>query len=146
MAAEVFDAWRVPPGDPARQVRSDLELVTGELAANAVRFCRSGFSVSLEAHRDHVMLTVQDDGPATEGLFIAPKVPSPDAESGRGLLIVAAIASRWGTAGEVTSASDGGTRVWARIEFDDSSSYLGQECRFAQPVASGARDLRSPER
>ncbi|MFF3646169.1 ATP-binding protein [Streptomyces sp. NPDC002564] len=41
-----------------------------------------------------------------------PRAPAPDAESGRGLLLVAAYADRWGT----DTASPPGKTVWAELD------------------------------
>jgi hypothetical protein len=54
-----------------------------------------------------VTLTVSDAGP---GFVPRPPAPDLDSEAGRGLLIVDALADRWGVD---TSA---GTRVWAEVD------------------------------
>src|SRR3954468_6110826 len=86
--------WRVPMEDPAAEVWEDLELVVTELAGNASRFCRGRMELTLQVHHDHVRLEVTDDGLGTEALELAsPAVPGPDAESGRGLVIVSELAT-----------------------------------------------------
>lgn len=122
-------AWDVPDADPARQVWGDLELVVGEVAGNAARFCTGRFRVSLEVHREHVRLDVVDEGPSTEPLRLTAAPPAPDAESGRGLSIVAALASEWGAERVTTSrAGRSGTRVWADLAFPSQSPHFTRQC------------------
>lgn len=127
--------WRIPPSDPAGLVRDEVELVTSELASNAVRFCRTGFSVALTAHRDHFLVVVGDDGPPTQalttGVESGPLEASADAESGRGLFIVDAIASSWSVEVSGTPGGLDRTRVWARIDFQRPSPHLLVDCRLA---------------
>jgi len=84
----------------------DLELVTGELVANAASHGTG--SVTLEAMQSdgRVRLRVTDEG------AVAPQVqlPSDDDESGRGLMIVAALALDWGS-----SVGTNVTEVWAEL-------------------------------
>jgi anti-sigma regulatory factor (Ser/Thr protein kinase) len=122
--------WHVPQGDPSRQVWEDLELVVGEVAGNAARFCQGHFAITLQVHHDHARLEVVDDGAGTEALQLsAPTRLPPEAESGRGLVIVSAIASRWGAERVTTSVSGGsGTRVWAELAFPDVSPHFTPGC------------------
>jgi signal transduction histidine kinase len=124
--------WQVPMGDPAGEVWEDLELVVGELAANATRFCRGRIEMKLEVHRDHVRLEVLDDGAGTESLHLtSPSVPGADAESGRGLVIVSALASSWGAVRTTTSVVGGsGTKVWAELAFRSVSPHFTRECEL----------------
>jgi anti-sigma regulatory factor (Ser/Thr protein kinase) len=91
------------------QMRLDARLVVSELVANAVR--HGG------ANRSWVELRLEDAGAAVRGSvrhpgsgFTPPATPRPaTAQGGRGLLLVAALASAWGvTAGD-------GTVVWFEI-------------------------------
>jgi anti-sigma regulatory factor (Ser/Thr protein kinase) len=83
-----------------------LVLVTSELVSNAVRHAERVVTVELVEHDEHVTVFVADDGPGTP----IRADPEPGSESGRGLLIVEGLASRWGTAPTV----DGKT-VWADL-------------------------------
>ncbi len=73
---------------------NDLELVVSELAANAVLHGAAPVSIVLTRLGDHSLrLTVTDT--AVEAL--PPEPPQAAlAETGRGLMVVAAIATRWG--------------------------------------------------
>jgi anti-sigma regulatory factor (Ser/Thr protein kinase) len=125
--------WRVPAGDPAGEVWEDLELVVGELAGNATRFCRGSIQMKLEVHHDHARLEVLDDGDGRESLHLTDaSAPSADAESGRGLVIVSALASSWGAERSTTSVAGGsGTKVWAELTFGSTSPHFTRNCELA---------------
>jgi anti-sigma regulatory factor (Ser/Thr protein kinase) len=125
--------WHVPDGDPAGDVWEDLELVVGELAGNATRFCQGRIEMKLEVHRDRARLEVLDDGVAMESLHLTSRpAPEPDAESGRGLVIVSALASSWGAERTTTSMAGGsGTRVWAEMAFRSVSPHFTRCCELA---------------
>lgn len=89
------------------------ELAVSELATNAITHTKSGepggtFTVTVRPVVGGSEVAVFDAG----GLG-APAVAEPggDAEHGRGLAIVAALASSWGTA----PAEDGGRVTWCQI-------------------------------
>lgn len=126
-------SWHVPESDPAGEVWEDLELVVGELAGNATRFCRGRIEMKLEVHRDSARLEVLDDGAGMESLHLTPPpVPRLDAESGRGLVIVSAVANSWGAERTTTSLAGGsGTKVWAELAFRSVSPYFTQGCELA---------------
>ncbi|WP_138898651.1 ATP-binding protein [Streptomyces chryseus] len=109
-----LDTWGHPYTCDANET---LTLITAELAANAVRHGHV-------AGRDfHVRLTETGDGPRvlrvevtdtrTERVpLLTAQEPPGDAESGRGLLIVACMASRWAVAPRVDGP---GKTVWAEL-------------------------------
>lgn len=84
----------------------DAQLVLTELATNAVAHARSPFSVVARIDDSGVRLSVRDASPLRPTM----RDGGPTARSGRGLLLVAALASNWGV--EVTA--DGKT-VWAEL-------------------------------
>jgi hypothetical protein len=80
-------------------------------------------------HRDHLRLDVVDEVPSTEPLRLTSSPPAPDAESGRGLSIVAALANQWGAERVTTSVAGGsGTRVWAEFTFPSLSPHFTRSC------------------
>lgn len=91
-------------------VVAEAELIVSELATNALRHSASGrfggrFAVSIQARNDQVWLGVLDEGGArSPGLL----TPYEEEESGRGLLLVAALADAWGVWG-----GEAGRTVWA---------------------------------
>ncbi|MFD8372950.1 ATP-binding protein [Streptomyces sp. NPDC059688] len=90
LATERLRSWGLPP-DPAA-------LVVAELAANAAvhgRVAGRDFRLTLYAVAGTLRIEVTD----TRGDRLPrPALPAPDAEGGRGLLLVEALADRWGTA------------------------------------------------
>jgi len=99
---------------PACPAREDVLSIAVELATNAVRHTASGqggrFTVEV-SWRDHpgtVRISVADDG-ASHGP-IWPDGPCPPGESGMGLYLVCALASRTGECGDAC-----GRKVWAEV-------------------------------
>lgn len=102
-------AGSCPAADDARSVVS-------ELAANAVEHTRSGKGGEVRvtvaaAPGEWVLVLVGDDGP-DEGSVPAVPVQRPSAESGRGLLIVAALSEAYGYAGGLS---------WALLPWDGAA-------------------------
>lgn len=88
-------AWDVPADAPI--------LMVDELATNAIIHARTAFWVSARREADGLRVEVGDESPR------APVLGDPvaQAESGRGLQIVAALARRWGT-----DRDEDGKTVW----------------------------------
>ena len=120
--------WTYPPDDQscpfarhaatsallsARVPRAMFEpvaMVLGELTANAVQHARTPFTVTLDV--DPVRLHVEVfDGDTNAPVLLAPGL---DATSGRGLSMVAALATEWGWASAVRRGVDGKV-VWAML-------------------------------
>lgn len=70
-----------------------LALLVSELAANAVMHARAPFTVTLDREDDHLRVAVSD-----QGHDLLPEIGThdPRATAGRGLRMVAALASAWG--------------------------------------------------
>jgi anti-sigma regulatory factor (Ser/Thr protein kinase) len=83
----------------------DVALIVTELASNAIRHARSGFTLVLSAYQDVVHIAVRDRGGMGSGerLPVAPM---------HGLGVVAALASAWG----VASLGEAGKAVWAELK------------------------------
>lgn len=91
-----------------RDVQESAELVVSELVTNAVLHGGDGPVELCLLHRPAgVRVEVTDTSPHTPSFGAG---PSADAESGRGLVIVQSLATRWGT-----SAEAGFKTVWAHI-------------------------------
>jgi len=97
----VLSAWRLP-----RTLREDIVIVVGELVANAV--LHSGVAQELRLRRTphRVVLEVVDRSARVP----RPRPSDPEAESGRGLHLVAQLADRWGV-----RPLDGGKSVWCEF-------------------------------
>ncbi len=122
---------------PACAARHDVALVATELAANAIKHTRSGqeswFAVEITWHRAVVRVAVADCG----GPHGPPPIPrvsgDPAASHGRGLLVVAGLALRTGTAGDHR-----GRLMWADVPWhgqDHRQPALGPD-----PYEAAIRD------
>jgi anti-sigma regulatory factor (Ser/Thr protein kinase) len=100
LVREVLGRW----GDG--ELAGDTALVVSELATNALRHTRDGFRVELSRTAQSVFAAVSDTSFQEPELRVIPLT----AESGRGLAIVAAVASRWGHERSAT-----GKLVWAEL-------------------------------
>ncbi|WP_416973919.1 ATP-binding protein [Streptomyces sp. 4F14] len=88
----------------------DLEIVTGELVANALEHTKSSvITLTCTFTPTAAVLTVTDEGDGRP--FLTCPVLTQDEEHGRGLLIADAIANRWGTC-----RTRRGLMVWAEVE------------------------------
>ena len=104
--AQTLREWQV---DEAR-IESVL-LVANELMANAIVHARSAPVLSLIETGNDLLLRVAD---ASVSLPVA-RAATPDQSGGRGLLLVEALADRWGI-----DTSDSGKIVW--VAFADAFS------------------------
>lgn len=87
-------------------VNFECQLVADELAANAVRHAGSIFSVAIELNDSMVRIAVRDESnvPPTE------KPSTPEAQNGRGLVIVSGTAEGWGSV-----PLGRGKEIWADV-------------------------------
>ncbi|MFI6690218.1 ATP-binding protein [Streptomyces sp. NPDC050433] len=104
-------AWDLPP----RTIET-AEQVTAELAANAAthgRLSGRDFLLELDRTDDGRVLRIEVTDTRGDRLpGLNPQLPPPDAESGRGLLLVEVLADRWGvTPGPVPRKT-----VWAELD------------------------------
>ncbi|MBB6170764.1 anti-sigma regulatory factor (Ser/Thr protein kinase) [Nocardiopsis mwathae] len=135
-----FDFWGMPELMP--MVRAFLDtcaasrdadyrylftLLGSELATNAVRHSESGaregsYTLLAERSLDGIKLTCRDGGAlgrepgrwaGREYLAVDPAASDPDAESGRGLALVDALATDWGDSGWISHR-----HVWFYLAYD----------------------------
>lgn len=101
-AAVALDAWGLN-----ESVVDDASLLLTEVAANAIRHVDHGdLLITFLVHDDRLMVTVHD---RSAQLPVA-RVVDDEAESGRGLVLVEALATRWGS-----TASPTGKAVWFEL-------------------------------
>jgi anti-sigma regulatory factor (Ser/Thr protein kinase) len=91
----------------------DAQLVASELVSNALAHSRSGqpggtLTLEVSARSGDVVIRVNDGGGAVRGPAV--QAPGADSEHGRGLRIVDALATDWGT-----QASASGRATWCRL-------------------------------
>jgi DNA-binding NarL/FixJ family response regulator len=92
--------WRVADPDEAL-------LVVSELAANAVLHAGSSYEVRLSSSPGLLRIEVSDDDPGTP----EPQPFSSTAETGRGIVLVSAIATSWG----IETNGSAGKVTWAEL-------------------------------
>ncbi len=96
-------------GTAAAPLCDDAQLVVSELVTNAVHATCAAFTLALAADGCCLGIAVRDDASALPAL----QASGGEADSGRGLQLVAALADAWGT-----RALAQGKVVWARISRD----------------------------
>lgn len=111
LAQGQLDAWGVAHGSEASDTAG---LLVAELAANAVLHgyvAGRGFEVGLLLCEDGVLRIEVTDTRADRTLPVVAPVAAEDAESGRGLLLVQALADHWGTVDGLPPQKT----VWAQL-------------------------------
>ncbi len=99
---------RIETLDSHPDARFAVRLLVSELFTNAVKYGRPGVRLSLEIADSRVRGEVADHGHGFAGDHVS--MPSEDAESGRGLAFVDAMADRWGV------IRDGENCVWFELD------------------------------
>jgi anti-sigma regulatory factor (Ser/Thr protein kinase) len=102
---------------------ADALLILSELVSNAIRHARTEFTVSVSVGAGTIRLEVFDRDtrpPALMGLDI-------ESTSGRGLHIVAGLATDWGWSTGESSEGVSGKVVWAELALGDGAGALLQE-------------------
>jgi serine/threonine-protein kinase RsbW len=87
------------------EIRDDAQLLLTEVVANGVIHARTPMGIQLTLGPDLLRAEVSDDSP------VVPVRREPDESGGRGLLILNALASRWG----VLRHLDDGKTVWFEL-------------------------------
>ncbi|MGD9481834.1 ATP-binding protein [Streptomyces sp. TRM70308] len=110
LAAHQLSAWGHPYGTPAHEA---VVLVVAELAANAATHGRvAGRSFAVRLQYDPAPGLVRVEVSDTHPGHPVRRVPQPEEDHGRGLLLVDALAARWGVRDRVGP----GKTVWAECE------------------------------
>ncbi|MFG2678365.1 ATP-binding protein [Streptomyces sp. NPDC048392] len=105
LATEQLRSWGLPQ-DPARHLVAEL----ANNAADHGRVPGRDFQLTLYVVGETLRIEVTD----TRGQELPrPRTPAPDAESGRGLLLIEALADRWG----VVEGRFPRKTVWAELSF-----------------------------
>lgn len=105
--------WGVSDDGPDFGLRDSALMATGELLANAAKFADGDMVIALDAHRGHLDITVRDNNPREA--FIAQA--GVEADSGRGLAVVAALSKGWGQ-----RRYDGHKDMWCQLEVPEGSA------------------------
>jgi len=104
--ADLLDCWGLAT------MSDDLQLVTSEVVTNALVHAGSDVDVRLRAFTDYVRLDVRDSdsNPPVPSSFSLSEEGSSQAEHGRGLFLVEALARAWNT-----SPNGRGKTVWLEL-------------------------------
>ncbi|MFD7018891.1 ATP-binding protein [Streptomyces sp. NPDC059928] len=117
LAQGQLEAWGVAHDS---EVSDTAALLVAELAANAVLHgyvSGRGFELGLELYGDDVLRIEVTDTRADRTLPVVASAAPDDAESGRGLLLVQALADHWGT----TMGPPPQKTVWAQLTLGTAS-------------------------
>lgn len=104
----MLERWQVP-----QDVSEVATLLVSELAGNAVRHGSGEFDVSVSRSAHTIRVSVHDSSPTAP----TRKAVSVDAEGGRGIWLVEALAGRWGT-----EVQPGGKDVWFELSCPEPCS------------------------
>jgi anti-sigma regulatory factor (Ser/Thr protein kinase) len=108
--------------------------VLTELATNAALHARSAYTVHLVLEADALLVEVTDSSPALP----QHRNYGPDATTGRGIALVAALSTAWGV-----ESSPTGKTVWCRVAPDDVlDDVSGSSHVRGLPGGGGTRLLR----
>lgn len=118
--AETLARWGFDDG-PAGVRADEIVLVTSELLTNAVRAGAGNTGLHIVGHRDHVLVEVRDESPAPA----VARAARPSDTGGRGLAIVDALSTRWGS----TPSQPAGKVVWSKLAVPARPS-LAEHCRL----------------
>ncbi|MFE5125161.1 SpoIIE family protein phosphatase [Streptomyces sp. NPDC056669] len=114
--AGLFAEWRL------LYLRDDVELMTCEVVTNALIHAHSEVDLRLRQYPDRVRVEVRDSDPypPVPTAVLSLDQANQEAESGRGLLIVDALATAWGS-----SPSGRGKTTWFEIRVPENPDPLG---------------------
>src|SRR5690606_21685370 len=113
-ARSILTSWELA------HVTETVELLVSEVVTNAVGHARTGGEMVLMQKQGALRVEVSDTG----GGNVAPRQARPDDVTGRGMAIVAALATRWGVVDDDQGADRTAKTVWFEIEvtgFDGGS-------------------------
>ena len=139
LAVGQLRAWPVSPG-----VTERAERIVAELAANAAihgRVQGRDFRLALTLDEARGILRIEVADTRGEKLPALGPAPGPDSETGRGLLLVAALADRWGT----EPRHPVGKTVWAECALKTTDCIPGGAGKDLEEIL-GSSGLPGTER
>ena len=121
------------------ELDEDAALCTAELAANAILHSRTSFTIAVRQIRQGVRVDVQDDRPDLTPVVVPTSLePLDTGITGRGLMLVAAIAQRWGY-----FTTDVAKTVWFELSGEAAEKPTSPVIELAPRAAPpGAREIR----
>jgi anti-sigma regulatory factor (Ser/Thr protein kinase) len=115
--------------ETSRDIVDATQVSVSELVTNAVRYGDGDITVELVVHRDALDLTVTDRGAGRP----QPRHAGAGAESGRGLILVDAVSSEWGT-----RPLPEGKAVWCRLALAPAVTCVTCDADQAPRAAVGS--------
>jgi signal transduction histidine kinase len=116
------------------QLVYEAGVVATELLSNAIRACRSRIALRLDVHHGCIRIEVYDDGPGVP----RQRQVRADEVSGRGLRIVDALSTSWGTIPRPASKC-----VWSEMSvLSTSTAHL--DCTYRSDEQPAAARTRHP--
>jgi anti-sigma regulatory factor (Ser/Thr protein kinase) len=115
----------------------EVELVISELVTNAARHSEEFVEVRLSCNDDVVRIEVEDTSHRMPDIPTSSEVDE-ESTGGRGLLIVDAVAARWGVESQGLSKC-----VWAEFDLADDHSVGSRAASAPTPFAAGG-DIAMP--
>jgi anti-sigma regulatory factor (Ser/Thr protein kinase) len=131
LVERTLERWQIRPA-----VIEDGLLLTSELVSNVVRHADTACRVRIRCRDGTIRVEVEDQG----GGPLVMRTPSVDQTEGRGLRIVAAVATRWGNA----VLSGGRHVVW--FELDDNPQGSRDDGRSQGRSQETSREKRVDDR
>lgn len=129
MVTHQLDEWGHPSASPANEA---ITLITAELASNAVRHGRvPGRDFELRLAVSPATIRVEVSDTLSERLPTPTPQPPCDAPCGRGLVIVAHLATRWGITARRGAP---GKSVWAEVDLTTHGEDSAPGPWHARPV------------
>ena len=103
----------------------DLQLMLSEIVTNALVHAQSDVDIRFRRHVDSVRVEVQDSSaqPPVPTVIVADETMNAESESGRGLLIVDALATAWGS-----SPAGRGKTTWIEMTLPKPSAQDSRGC------------------
>ncbi|WP_250002971.1 ATP-binding protein [Actinoplanes sp. M2I2] len=111
LAGEACATWRLP------HLAAPARLVVGELVTNAVVHAQTIVDVRITLGRRYLLIAVRDGSPVEPHVDFGVRT---EIATGRGLLLVDAVAVRWGS-----RLTDGGKVVWAALSRHETGTATG---------------------
>jgi anti-sigma regulatory factor (Ser/Thr protein kinase) len=98
----------------AEALLDEIQIVASEVVTNALVHAQSDVDIRLRRHPDRIRVEVQDSSaqPPVPAVIVTDDAVNAEAESGRGLLIVDALAEAWGS-----SPAGRGKTTWFEMTY-----------------------------
>lgn len=139
-AADAADAAGAMTGEALTDLADDLRIAASELATNAALHARTDYTVTVSLDGQVVRLSVSD---GSAGRPRRPRHNDQDSTTGRGLQMVAQLATAWGVDQGRDGAVFGGKTVWCEFDTLDRVTRDGDASAENRPYDASAATRRA---